>query len=155
LIIAVNIFIILIWAVVEAIDYIKTKAINLYRIVFVLSNIILYSAVGYYAHNAIEVIIPLMMAHGFQYLVLSAKIENQLHKISIIKITLVLLFLATLFGGLDTYLQGLFDMDNSYLYDYSTIDKVLLSLLLIPTFSHYIYDMKIWKKSYFKKIAEL
>jgi len=150
----INILIVFIWVLIELINYNRIKTINLYRIIFILSNIVLFSAVGYFASNSIEVIIPVMMAHGFQYLVLSVKAENQLHDISVKKVALILLLLATLFGGLDTYLQDLFDMDNSYLYDYSMIDKVLLSLLLVPLFSHYIYDMRIWKRSYFKKIEE-
>ena len=154
LVIDVNILIVVAWVLVELIDYRKTKEINLYRVIFVFSNIILFGAVGYFARTAEEVIVPVMMAHGFQYLVLSTKTENKLHNISAKKIAAILLFLATVFGGLDTYFQSLFDMSNSYLFNYTELDKVLLSLLLVPLFSHYIYDMRIWKKSYFEKLEE-
>jgi hypothetical protein len=148
--IALNALVILSWIVVEVKHSIRTKEINKYRLLFTASNALLFIGVGYIATNAIQIVIPVMMSHGFQYLILSAKMENQLYKISMGKILFILLVLAGVFGFIDTYLQDMFTMDNSYMFDYTAFEKFLLSVLLVPLFTHYIYDMKMWTSSYIK-----
>ena len=150
--IALNVAVILVWIGYEAKSYLKGDKPNPYRLLYTASHIALFSLVGYTASNATEVIIPIMMAHGFQYLVLSAKMENELYEIKFWKIFVVLLIIGVVFGGADTLLQEQFDMDNSYLFDYTVWDKFALSLLLVPLFSHYIYDMIMWKSSYIQSL---
>ena len=142
------------WGISEYFIYRRRGSINIYRIVFVLSNAILFALVGYFAKNYIEVIIPLMMAHGFQYLILSSSLESKINNRKMLKVFMTLLAIGIVFGGIDTYLQDEFDMDNSYLYYGDTIENLLLALLLTPLFSHYIYDMKIWKSNYISKLQK-
>jgi len=152
--ILLNILALIGWGVSEYLIYKKIKKVNFYRIVFILSNAILFALVGYFAQNYIEVIIPLMMAHGFQYLILSSSFESKTYKEKIMKVFLILLLIGIIFGGIDTYFQEQFDMNNSYLYYTDVVENLLLALLLTPLFSHYIYDMKIWKSQYIKNLVE-
>ena len=147
-VILINILMIIGWLISEYKSYKKTRIFNKYRILFVASSAVLFTLVGYFANNYVEVLVPIMMSHGFQYLILSSDFENRVHNKNLISIFVVLLFIGIVFGGMDTYLQELFDMDNTYMHESDFLTSLLLSVLLTPLFSHYIYDMKIWKSNY-------
>jgi len=153
-VIAINIAVAIGWMIAEYKNYKKTNKINNYRILFVASNVVLFTLVGYFANNYVEVLVPIMMSHGFQYLILSSDFESKIHKKKIVNIFFVLLFIGVVFGGIDTYLQELFDMDNTYMHENDFLTSVLLSILLTPLFSHYIYDMKIWKSNYILNLTK-
>jgi len=150
-IICINLALLATWFIYELVNI---KQFNKQRFIFMSSTAILFSFIGYFANNEIEVIIPFMSAHGLQYLLLSAKFENEQHKINFKKILILLVFIGAVFGGLDTYAQGSLeeDMNNIYMFSDDVLSKVLIALLFVPLVSHYIYDMKIWTKKYIQTL---
>ena len=131
----------------------KIGTFNLQRFLSTFLPIGLYSLTGYIAVNSIQVLMPLILAHGIPYIALMAISlkKSRPDKYNNYKKILFLLIGTALFFGTLEYLfeQFSINLNDQYLFVKPTVlQGVLVSLYLIPVLSHYAFDAIIWRRKH-------
>jgi len=124
------------------------------RFLYMLSTIILFNMVAYFASNSLELIVPLVSAHGLQYYLLNGKIMIDFHKMNIKKVFIFTILVGVYFGFINDIAENMVELNDSYLNVVNQSDIVLVALVLTPLFGHYILDMFMWTSNYFKKLSK-
>jgi len=112
----------------------EKQPINLNRIFFTIGTGIVFLWISNFAKTPLEIIVPLVIIHGFTYYTVTIKFEKEFYKFSFKKALFIVLMVGLFFGILINYLYNI-----NYMYQ----NNFLLALLFTPLLTHYIIDMRI------------
>ena len=151
----VNIVVLASWFIYEVSFYMKHKVFELSRILYLVTTVILFNLVGFYATESMMIILPIVSAHGLQYYILLAEMVNKHHFFKLWKTILIVFFTGLIFGYLNGWGEEEADLTYRYVISFNLENGLMVALILTPLFAHYILDMVIWKRGFMLKASNL
>ncbi len=141
------------WIAYEINFYLKFRQVELSRILYLSTTIILFNLVGFYAKGASMIILPLVAAHGLQYYILLGEMVNKVHFFNMAKTITIVILTGLILGYLNGWGEEEADLTYIYRFRFQLWNASMVALLLTPLFAHYILDMVIWKRSFMQRVS--
>lgn len=108
-----------------------------------------YGVTFFFAENVIQILLPLVFAHGIAYFGLMGLALNRTRTSQFprfVKAIAIIVVTAIAFGALEAYIEE--HWVGFGRTDLSIYEALIIGLYLVPVFSHFIFDAFIWKKAH-------
>ena len=118
------------------------------RILSIGFSSLLYTGAFFYGQNITQVLLPLVLSHGITYLALtslSLKRTRPKYFSAAFKSVGVVALTALIFGALHRVAQSSLHGPQG-----SWLEAGLVTLYMIPLFSHFLYDLMLWKETHWE-----
>lgn len=132
--------------------YAYSRRISLSSLTFILSNYLVYGVLLVQSISAIVAVSVIVFSHGMGYLAIMQEglTKTQPKRFRNLFFTTLILFVFVMVVGPSEYFieEKFLNISNDYLLMNQPFQNLIISLYLLPTLAHYIFDAMIWKRNH-------